>query len=238
MSTTKIYETDNIEVNGAIIDQNGSSGSIGQALVATSNGTEWGSPEAGIPVLLTTAILDNVSVSSSVSFAAISMIGSQVLTSGATWTSSSASVTIPSAGYYQISFSITTDSTVQRAAPTYTILVDDVAITGESNDGYIRNGTSGIGEATSVMTVSLSLASNAVIKIASRRVDTVAGTVSTIASKSFFNIVKLGAPAVTTGVVSSAESSEATRNIIIGTSATPPTVSGVYENTIYIQREA
>jgi hypothetical protein len=237
MSTTKIYETDNLELNGAIVDQNGSTGTTGQALVSTTNGTEWGSPEAGIPILLTTAILNNVSISASTSFAAVDIIGSQVLTSGATWTSSSSSVTIPSAGYYQISFGINTASITQRATPTYTILVDDVAIAGQSNDSYIRNGTTGIGTGCGVLTVSLSLAANAVIKIACKRVDSGVGTVDTDSSASFFNIVKLGAPAVTTGVVSSAESSEATRNIIIGTSATPPAVGVVYENTIYIQRE-
>ena len=177
-----------------------------------------------------------ISISASSSFAAISILGSQVLTSGATWTSSSSSVTIPSAGYYQISFGINTASTVQRATPTYTLLVDDVAIAAQSNDSYIRRG-SGVNSATSVLTVSLSLAANAVIKIAYKRVDTGAGTIATNSATSFFNIVKLGAPAITTGVVSSAESSEATRNIIIGTSASPPAVGGVYENTIYIQRE-
>ena len=186
--------------------------------------------------MLTTAILNNISISASSSFAAVNIIGSQVLTSGATWTSSSSSITIPSAGYYQISFGINAVSATQRATPTYTILVDNVAIAGKSNDSYIRR-ASGVNGATSVLTVSLSLATNAVIKIACKRVDTGTGTVATDSSGSFFNIVKLGAPAITTGVVSSAESSEATRNIIIGTSATPPTVSGVYENTIYIQRE-
>ena len=237
MSVTKIYETDNLELNGAIVDQNGSTGSTGQALVSTTNGTEWGSPAAGIPILLTTAILNNISIAASTTFAAVDIIGSQVLTSGATWTSSSSSVTIPSAGYYQISFGINSASVTQRATPTYTILVDDVAIAGQSSDSYIRR-SSGVNSACSVLTVSLSLAANAVIKIACKRVDTGSGTVATDSSASFFNIVKLGAPAITTGVVSSAESSEATRNIIIGTSATPPAVGGVYENTIYIQREA
>jgi dihydroxyacetone kinase DhaKLM complex PTS-EIIA-like component DhaM len=42
----------------------------------------------------------------------------------------------------------------------------------------------------------------------------------------------------TTQVNTSLESSESARNIIIGTSAVPPAIAGVFENTIYFQREA
>ena len=65
---------------------------------------------------------------------------------------------------------------------------------------------------------------------------TTSGT--TVSTRSGLSIQALGRPAVTTGVVSSAESSEATRNIVIGTSATPPDVGSVDTNTIYFQREA
>jgi len=89
-----------------------------------------------------------------------------------------------------------------------------------------------------VLTVVKYLITGDEIGVASRREGTITTAGSTVSARSGLSIQALGRPAVTTGVISSAESSEATRNIIIGTSATPPDVGSVDTNTIYFQREA
>jgi len=234
---TKIIYTDDLHVVGELFDSNGSPGQEGKALIATSTGSTWQTVPAGTPIILTTQILNGIAVNTSNTFDSVNCIGAQNLTSGATWTSSSSSVTIPSTGYYQISFAITTTSTGQRATDVFTVTVNGTAQTEESNSAYIRNG-SGINEAACVLTVIKYLIEDDTLGLASRREGTVTTAGSTVSTRSGFSITKLAQPSTTTGVVSSAESSEATRNIIIGTSATPPSVTGVAVNTIYFQREA
>jgi hypothetical protein len=114
--------------------------------------------------------------------------------------------------------------------------VNGTAQAEESNNAYIRN-AEGINEAACVLTVTKYLIEDDTLGLASRREGTVTVAGSTVSAKSGLSIRKLGQPATTTGVVSSAESSEATRNIIIGTSSTPPDVTTVDVNTIYFQRE-
>ena len=234
---TKIMYTDNIHVSGEMFDSDGDPGASGKALIATSTGSTWQDVPAGTPVLLTTAILNGTAVTTSNTFAAVNCIGSQILTSGDTWTSSSSAITIPNTGYYQISLAITTTSTAQRATDVWTFTVNGTAQTEESSSAYIRN-SSGINEAGCVLTVVKYLLGGDDVGLASRREGTITTSGTTVSARSGLSIQALGRPAVTTGVVSSTESSEATRNIVIGTSATPPDVGTVDTNTIYFQREA
>ena len=235
--STKIIYTDDIHITGEMFDSDGSPGQVGKALIATSTGSTWQAVPAGTPIILTTQILNGIAVNTSNTFASVNCIGAQNLTSGATWTSSSSSVTIPSTGYYQISFAITTTSTGQRATDVFTVTVNGTAQDENSSNGYIRN-SAGINEAACVLTVTKYLIEDDTLGLASRREGTINTSGSTVSSKSGLSIRRLGEPSTTTGVVSSAESSEATRNIIIGTSATPPAVATVAINTIYFQREA
>ena len=234
---TKIMYTDDIHVNGEMFDSDGSPGQSGKALIATPTGSTWQDVPTGTPSLLTTAILNNVLVNTTSTMAAGNCIGSQILTSGDTWTSSASAITIPNTGYYQISLAITTTSTGQRATDVWTFTVNGTAQTEESSSAYLRN-ASGINEAGCVLTVVKYLISGDTLGLASRREGTITTSGTTVSTRSGLSIQALGRPAVTTGVVSSAESSEATRNIVIGTSATPPDVGSVDTNTIYFQREA
>ena len=234
---TKIMYTDDIHVSGEMFDSDGDPGSAGKALIATSTGSTWQDVPAGTPILLTTAILNGTAVTTSNTFAAVNCIGSQILTSGDTWTSSSSAITIPDTGYYQISLAITTTSAAQRATDVWTFTVNGTAQTEESNSAYIRN-SSGINEAGCVLTVVKYLITGDTLGLASRREGTITTSGTTVSARSGLSIQTLGRPAVTTGVVSSSESTEATRNIVIGTSATPPDVGSVDTNTIYFQREA
>ena len=235
---TKIIYTDDIHVVGEMYDSDGDPGETGKALIATSTGSTWQEVPAGIPLLVTTAVLNGVAVNTSQTFAAVNCIGSQILTSGSEgWTSSSSAIDIPATGYYQLSLAITTTSTGVRATDVFTFTVNGTAQTEESSSAYIRN-SSGINEGGCVLTVVKYLITGDEIGVASRREGTITTAGSTVSARSGLSIQALGRPAVTTGVVSSAESSEATRNIIIGTSSTPPAVASVDINTIYFQREA
>jgi len=235
---TKIMYTDNIHVSGEMFDSDGDPGSAGKALIATSTGSTWQDVPAGTPILLTTAILNGTAVTTSNTFAAVNCIGSQILTSGDTWTSSSSAITIPDTGYYQISLAITTTSTAQRATDVFTIGVNSTATGADSSNAYIRNGSNAINEAACVLTQTLQLVNGDNVTLMSKREGNITTAGTTVGSKSVISIRRLGQPSTTTGVISSAESSEATRNIIIGTSSTPPAISGVFANTIYFQREA
>jgi hypothetical protein len=235
---TKIMYTDNIHVSGEMFDSDGDPGTSGKALIATSTGSTWQEVPAGIPVLLTTAILNGIAVTTSNTFAAVNCIGSQILNSGSEgWDSTSSSISVPDTGYYQLSLAVTTTSTGQRATDVWTFTVNGTAQTEESSSAYIRN-SSGINEAGCVLTVVKYLLGGDDVGLASRREGTITTSGTTVSARSGLSIQALGRPAVTTGVVSSAESSEATRNIVIGTSATPPDVGTVDTNTIYFQREA
>ena len=229
--------TDDLHLVGELYDSEGSPGQAGKALVATATGNKWQDVPEGVPSLLTTAIKVGIAVNTSQTMAAVNCIGSQILTSGDTWTSSASAITIPATGYYQISLAITTTSTGARATDVWAFTVNGTAQTEESNSAYIRN-SSGINEAGCVLTVVKYLISGDTLGLASRREGTVTTSGTTVSTRSGLSIQALGRPAVTTGVVSSAESSEATRNIVIGTSATPPDVGSVDTNTIYFQREA
>ena len=235
---TKIIYTDDIHVVGELYDSNNQPGGVGKTLVATSTGSTWQEVPAGIPVLVTTAVLNGIAVNTSQTFAAVNCIGSQILTSGSEgWDSSSSAIDIPDSGYYQLSLAITTTSTGARATDVFTFTVNGTAQTEESNSAYLRN-TVGINEAGCVLTVVKYLIGGDEIGVASRREGTVTTSGSTVSARSGLSIQALGRPATTSGVVSSSESSEATRNIVIGTSATPPDVGTVDTNTIYFQREA
>ena len=234
---SKIMYTDDLHLVGELYDSEGSPGQAGKALVATATGNKWQDVPEGVPSLLTTAIKVGIAVNTSQTMAAVNCIGSQILTSGDTWTSSASAITIPATGYYQISLAITTTSTGARATDVWAFTVNGTAQTEESNSAYIRN-SSGINEAGCVLTVVKYLISGDTLGLASRREGTVTTSGTTVSTRSGLSIQALGRPAVTTGVVSSAESSEATRNIVIGTSATPPDVGSVDTNTIYFQREA
>ena len=235
---TKIIYTDDIHVVGELYDSNNQPGETGKTLVATSTGSTWQEVPAGIPVLVTTAILNGIAVTNNQTFAAVNCIGSQILTSGAEgWTSSSSSIEIPATGYYQISFAISTTSTGARATDVFAITVNGTVQAEESNSAYIRN-ASGINEGACVLTIVKYLITGDDIGLASRREGTTTTAGSTVSAKSVLSIQAIGRPATTSGVVSSAESSEATRNIVIGTSATPPDIGSVDTNTIYFQREA
>ena len=229
--------TDDIHVSGEMFDSDGSPGQSGKALIATALGSTWQDVPAGTPVLLTTAIKVGIAVTTSNTFAAVNCIGDQILTSGDTWTSSASAITIPDTGYYQISLAITTTSTGARATDVWTFTVNGTAQTEESNSAYIRN-ASGINEGACVLTIVKYLITGDDIGLASRREGTTTTAGSTVSAKSVLSIQAIGRPATTSGVVSSAESSEATRNIVIGTSATPPDIGSVDTNTIYFQREA
>ena len=229
--------TDDLHLVGELYDSEGSPGQSGKALVATATGNKWQDVPVGVPSLLTTAIKVGIAVNTSQTMAAVNCIGSQILTSGDTWTSSASAITIPATGYYQISLAITTTSTGARVTDVWAFTVNGTAQTEESNSAYIRN-SSGINEAGCVLTVVKYLIVDDLLGLASRREGTVTTSGTTVSTRSGLSIQALGRPAVTTGVVSSAESSEATRNIVIGTSATPPDVGSVDTNTIYFQREA
>ena len=229
--------TDDLHLVGELYDSEGSPGQSGKALVATATGNKWQDVPVGVPSLLTTAIKVGIAVNTSQTMAAVNCIGSQILTSGDTWTSSASAITIPATGYYQISLAITTTSTGARVTDVWAFTVNGTAQTEESNSAYIRN-TSGINEAGCVLTVVKYLIVDDLLGVASRREGTITTSGTTVSTRSGLSIQALGRPAVTTGVVSSAESSEATRNIVIGTSATPPDVGSVDTNTIYFQREA
>ena len=234
----KIIYTDDIHVIGELYDSNNQPGETGKTLVATATGSTWQEVPAGIPVLLTTAILNGIAVTTSNTFAAVNCIGSQILNSGSEgWDSTSSSISVPDTGYYQLSLAVTTTSTGQRATDVWTFTVNGTAQTEESSSAYIRN-SSGINEAGCVLTVVKYLLGGDDVGLASRREGTITASGSTVSARSGLSIQALGRPAVTTGVVSSTESSEATRNIVIGTSATPPDVGTVDTNTIYLQREA
>jgi hypothetical protein len=141
-------------------------------------------------------------------------------------------------GFYEISFAITTTSTAQRATDVFTIGVNSTATGADSSNAYIRNGSNAINEAACVLTQTLQLVNGDNVTLMSKREGNITTAGTTVGSKSVISIRRLGQPSTTTGVISSAESSEATRNIIIGTSSTPPAISGVFANTIYFQREA
>ena len=230
---TKIIYTDDLHVVGELYDSNNQPGETGKTLVATSTGSTWQEVPAGIPVLVTTAILNGIAVTNNQTFAAVNCIGSQILTSGSEgWTSSSSSIEIPATGYYQISFAISTTSTGARATDVFAITVNGTVQAEESNSAYIRN-ASGINEGACVLTIVKYFITGDDIGLASRREGTITTAGSTVSAKSVLSIQAIGRPATTSGVVSSAESSEATRNIVIGTSATPPDIGSVDTNTIY-----
>ena len=233
---TKIMYTDDIHVSGEMFDSDGSPGSAGKALIATPTGSTWQDVPTGTPSLLTTAILDNVLVNTTSTMAAGNFLGSQALSAGQTWTSSAAGVTIPESGYYEISFSIATDSSATDFFfNLFTININGTAIAPESSAGI--SGYS-LASNSAILVITKQLVINDIVGLSSSQMNFgQPQTSTTVAANSFFSIRKLGQPGTTTGVVSSSESSEATRNIIIGTSATPPALAGVFPNTIYFQRE-
>ena len=236
MATT-ILECDDFILNGRMKDSAGSFGAPGEALVAGSSGDAWGAPALGAPTLGTFSITNGVAVTTSQTFATVNCINAAVLQSGDYPTISSGVVSVVGDGFYEISFAITTTSTGARATDVFAISVNNTVIGTESNSAYIRN-SSGINEAACVLTQTLQLVNGDDIRLVSRREGTITTAGSTVGSKSVLSIRQLAQPATTTGVVSSAEGSEATRNIIIGTSATPPAIGTVFANTIYFQREA
>jgi len=230
-------ECDELVLNGGIKDSNGSFGTPGQALVASATGDGWGAPALGAPTLGTFSITNGVAVNTSQTFATVNCINAAVLQSGDYPTISSGVVEIVGSGFYEISFAITTTSTGVRATDIFAISVNNTVIGTESNSAYIRN-SDGINEGGCVLTQTLQLVNGDDIRLVSRREGTITTSGTTVGSKSVLSIRQLAQPATTTGVVSSAEGSEATRNIIIGTSATPPAIGTVFANTIYFQREA
>ena len=234
---TKIIYTDDIHVNGEMFDSDGSPGSAGKALIATPTGSTWQDVPTGTPSLLTTAILNNVLVNTTSTMAAGNFIGAQTLSAGQTWVSSSSGVTIPESGFYEISFSIATITSASMDAifNLFTININGTAIGPESSAGI--SGYS-LASNSAILVITKQLVINDIVGLSSSQMNFgQPQTSTTVAANSFFSIRKLGQPGTTTGVVSSAESSEATRNIIIGTSATPPALAGVFPNTIYFQRE-
>ena len=235
---TKIMYTDDIHVSGEMFDSDGSPGQSGKALIATPTGSTWQDVPTGVPSLLTTAILNNVLVNTTSTMAAGNFLGAQALSSGQTWVSSAGGVTIPESGFYEISFSIATTSTPTGAFffDLFTININGTAIGPESSAGISGTMSSGAPN-SAVLVITKQLVINDIVGVSSSQNNDNAVTSTTVAANSFFSIRKLGQPGTTTGVVSSAESSEATRNIIIGTSATPPALAGVFPNTIYFQRE-
>ena len=184
-------------------------------------------------VLIKTNIVA-ATVNNALTFGSGSFFGTTLFESG-TWTTTSSAITIPSDGFYSISFDIGSTSTVQRATPVFTITVNGTAIAEESSHAYIRNSSGGLTDASCVLTTVLDLSSGDTIGLASRRENNATSTITTVANKSKFSITQIAAPSVTTQVNTSLETAEAARNIVIGTSATPP--SGTFiENTIYFQR--
>lgn len=236
MATT-ILECDDFILNGRMKDSAGSFGAPGEALVAGSGGDAWGSPALGPPTLGTFSITNGVAVTTSNTFATVNCINAAVLQSGDFPSISSGVISVVGDGFYEISFAITTTSTGQRATDIFAISINNTVVGTESNSAYIRNG-SGINEAACVLTQTLQLQNGDDIRLVSRREGTTTTAGSTVGSKSVISVRQLAQPSTTTGVVSSAEGSEATRNIIIGTSSTPPAIAGVFANTIYFQREA
>lgn len=188
---------------------------------------------AASTVLIKTNIV-STSVNNATTFGSGSFFGTTLFESG-TWTTTSSAITIPSDGFYSISFDIGSTSTVQRATPVFTITVNGTAIAEESSHAYIRSVSGGLNEASCVLTTVLDLSSGDTIGLASRRENNATSAITTVANKSKFSITQIAAPSVTTQVNTSLETAEAARNIVIGTSATPP--SGTFiENTIYFQR--
>ena len=236
MATT-ILECDDFILNGRMKDSAGGFGAPGQALVAGSSGDAWGAPALGAPTLGTFSITNGVAVTTSNTFATVNCINAAVLQSGDFPTISSGVISVVGSGFYEISFAVTTTSTGARATDIFAISINNTVVGTESNSAYIRN-SSGINEGACVLTQTLQLVNGDDIRLVSRREGTVTTAGSTVGSKSVISVRQLAQPATTTGVVSSAEGSEATRNIIIGTSSTPPAIAGVFANTIYFQREA
>ena len=234
---TKIMECDELVLSGGIKDSNGSFGTPGQALVASATGDGWGAPALGSPTLGTFSITNGAAVNTSQTFGTVDCLNAAVLQSGDFPTISGGIITIVGSGFYEISFAITTTSTGARATDIFALRVNSTTIGTESNSAYIRN-QNGINEAACVLTQTLQLVNGDSIRIVSRREGTITTAGTTVGSKSVISIRKLAQPATTTGVVSSAEGSEATRNIIIGTSSSPPAIGSVFANTIYFQREA
>ena len=234
---TKIIECDELVLSGGIKDSNGSFGTPGQALVASATGDGWGAPALGAPSLSTFSITNGVAVNNSQTFATVNCINAAVLQSGDFPTISSGVVSVVGSGFYEISFAITTTSTGARATDIFAISINNTVVGTESNSNYLRN-QNGINEGACVLTQTLQLVNGDDIRLVSRREGTITTSGSTVGAKSVISVRKLAQPATTSGVVSSSESSEATRNIIIGTSSTPPAVGGVFVNTIYFQREA
>ena len=234
---TKIIECDELVLSGGIKDSNGSFGTPGQALVASATGDGWGAPALGAPSLSTFSITNGVAVNNSQTFATVNCINAAVLQSGGFPTISSGVVSVVGNGFYEVSFAITTTSTGARATDIFAISINNTVVGIESNSAYLRN-TSGINEGACVLTQTLQLVNGDDIRLVSRREGTVTTSGTTVGSKSVISVRKLAQVATTTGVVSSAEGSEATRNIIIGTSSSPPAIGSVFANTIYFQREA
>ena len=234
MATT-ILECNDLILHGRVKDSNGTFGAPGEALVSGSSGDAWGTPDLGAPTLGTFSITNGVAVTTSNTFATVNCINAAVLQSGDYPSVSSGVVSVMGDGFYEISFAITTTSTGQRATDIFAISINNTVVGTESNSAYIRN-SSGINEGACVLTQTLQLQNGDDIRLVSRREGTITTAGTTVGSKSVISVRKLAQVAQTTGVVSSAESSEATRNIIIGTSSTPPAISGVFANTIYFQR--
>ena len=236
MATT-ILECNDLVLHGRMKDSNGTFGAPGQALVSGSSGDAWGTPDLGAPTLGTFSITNGVAVTTSNTFATVNCINAAVLQSGDYPSVSSGVVSVMGDGFYEISFAITTTSTGQRATDIFAISINNTVVGTESNSAYIRN-SSGINEGACVLTQTLQLVNGDNVTLMSKREGNITTAGTTVGSKSVISIRRLGQPSTTTGVISSAESSEATRNIIIGTSSTPPAISGVFANTIYFQREA
>ena len=234
MATT-ILECNDLVLHGRVKDSNGTFGAPGEALVSGSSGDAWGTPSLGAPTLGTFSITNGVAVTTSNTFATVNCINAAVLQSGDYPSISSGVVSVVGDGFYEISFAITTTSTGQRATDIFAISINNTVVGTESNSAYIRN-SSGINEGACVLTQTLQLQNGDDIRLVSRREGTITTAGTTVGSKSVISVRKLAQVAQTTGVVSRAESSEATRNIIIGTSSTPPAISGVFANTIYFQR--
>jgi hypothetical protein len=234
---TQIIYTDDIHVVGELFDSEGNPGAAGKTLVATATGSEWSDVPAGIPTLATFSITNGVAVNNSQIFATVNCINAAVLQSGGFPTISSGVVSVVGNGFYEVSFAITTTSTGARATDIFAISINNTVVGIESNSAYLRN-TSGINEGACVLTQTLQLVNGDDIRLVSRREGTVTTAGTTVGPKSVISVRKIAQPATTSGVVSSAEGSEATRNIIIGTSSTPPAIASVFANTIYFQRQA
>jgi len=234
---TKIIECDELVLGGGIKDSNGSFGAPGQALVASATGDGWGAPALGAPTLGTFSITNGTAVNTSQTFATVNCINAAVLQSGSFPSISSGVVSVVGDGFYEISFAITTTSIGARVTDIFAISINNTVIGTESNSAYLRN-NNGINEGACVLTQTLQLVNGDDIRLVSRRESNVTTAGTTVGSKSVISVRQLAQPATTTGVVSSAEGSEATRNIIIGTSSSPPAIGSVFANTIYFQRNA